>query len=97
MVVPIDCNLLLTFTVRHSKGGADLYFSRVRNGSKQCPNDSSLFILPPKKVIKDREKGNRMNGDRRNLSPINKNLVNAVQRGYLHTHAWLGPELNACW
>ena len=97
MVVPIDRNLLLTFTVRYGKGGANFYFSRVRNSSKQCPNDSSLFILPPKKVIKDREKGDWMNDDRGNLSPENRNFVNAVQRGGLRTHAWLDVGLNACW
>ena len=97
MMVPIDRNLLLTFTVRHGKGGANLYFSRVRNGSKQRPNDSSLFIFPSKKVIKDREKGDWMNDDRGNLSPENRNFVNAVQRGDFRTHAWLDVGLNACW
>ena len=97
MVVPVNRNLLLAFTVRHGERGANLYFTRVRDGSKQRPNDSSLLILSSKIVIKDREKGNRMNVDRRNLSPEKRYSVNACQHANLQTHAWLDVELKACW
>ena len=97
VVVPVNRNLLLVLTVRHREGGANFYLSRVRDSSEQCPNDSGLFILSSKIMIKDREKGNWMDSDRRSLSPGNRYLINAVQRVGLQTHAWLGVELKACW
>lgn len=97
MVVPINCDLLLAFAMWYRIGATNFYFSGIRDGPKQCPDDSGLFVLPPKIMIKDREKGDRMNGNRRDLSPENINFINTVERTKLCTHAWLGVELNACW
>jgi len=97
MMVPINSNLLLALAVGYGERGANLYFSRVRDCSKKCPNDSRLFMLSSEIVIKDREKGNRMNGDRRNLGPKSRRLINVVRRANLQTHAWLGVEPKACW
>jgi hypothetical protein len=97
MVVPVNRNLLLTFAVRHSKRGANLYFSRVRDSSKQRPNDPSLFIFSPEIVIKYREKGNWMNGDRRNFSPGIRYSINEVKCVDVRTYVWLAVEPNACW
>ena len=97
MMVPINRNLLLALAVRHSKGGANFYFSRVRDCSKQRPDDSSLFILSSEIVIKDRKKSHWMNGDQRNLSPGDRHSINAALRAEFRTHAWFGVELKACW
>ena len=75
-VVSINCRLLFAFAVGHGKRGANFGFSRVRDGPKQCPNDSGSSLLP-KIMIKDREKGDRTDGGR-NLSPENRNLIDAV-------------------
>ena len=52
MMISINRNLLFTLTVRHGIGGANFYFSGIRDGSKECADDPSLFILSPKIMIK---------------------------------------------
>ena len=78
VVVPINCNLLLALAVRHGKGGANLHFSRVRDGSKKRTDDPGLFIFSSEIVIKDREKCNWVNGNRRNLGPESRRPINVV-------------------
>lgn len=72
VVITINDNLLLAFAVGHGIRRANFYFSRVRDGSKKCSNNPGLFILSPEIVIKDREKSNWMNCDRRNPRPGNE-------------------------